>query len=245
MKVSVITVNYNGSQTLLRTIESILNQTYNNIEYIIIDGKSTDSSVDIIKNYEKKFKAKNYEYKWISEKDTGIYNAMNKGIELTTGEIIGILNSDDWYEKNTVNLVVNEFKSDEQLEMVYGMLRKVKNNKYQEVIGNYISYGRGQHPTVFLKKEVYKKYGNFNEKYKIAADTDLLLRLKNKKIKYKFIEKILTNFSLEGVSNIAFLKMNLEDLEACYQNGLYNKKEKILKAIYIYLKYFIKKLLKK
>ena len=82
MKISVITVNYNGSKTLSRTIESVLNQTYNNIEYIIIDGKSTDNSTEIIKSYEKKFKEKKYEYKWISEKDTGTYNAMNKPAHL-------------------------------------------------------------------------------------------------------------------------------------------------------------------
>ena len=95
MKISIVTVNYNGGKTLKRTIESILNQTHNDIEYIIVDGKSTDNSVDIIKSYEENFNKKGYEYRWISEKDTGIYNAMNKGIKLATGEIIGILNSDD------------------------------------------------------------------------------------------------------------------------------------------------------
>lgn len=245
MKVSIITVNYNGSSTLSRTIESILNQTYTNIEYIIIDGNSMDSSVKTIKSYEEKFKQKKYEYKWISEKDTGIYNAMNKGIKLTTGEVIGILNSDDWYEKNTIDLVVNEFKDDNQLKMVYGMLRKVKDNNFQEIVGDYKSYGKGQHPTVFLKKEVYEKYGYFDEKYRIAADSDLLLRLKKQKIKYKFIESILTNFSMEGISNTAFLKMKLEDIEVSYKNDIYNKKEKIIRIVYIYLRYFIKNLLKK
>ena len=245
MKISIITANYNGSRTLVRTIESILNQNYKNVEYIIIDGKSTDNSIEIIKSYEEKFKQKNYDYKWISEKDSGIFNAMNKGIKLSTGDIIGIIGSDDWLEDGTFDLVAKEFKKDKNLQMVYGILRTIKNGKYEKIIGDYHSFGKGQHPTVFLKKEVYEKYGYFNEKYRIAADSDLLLRLKNKKIKYKFIEKILTNFSLEGVSNTAFLKMCLEDLEVCYKNGIYNKKEKIIRIIYIYLKYFVKKLLKK
>lgn len=239
MKISIVTVNYNGNKTLKRTIESILNQTYNNIEYIIIDGKSTDNSVDIIKSYEEYFKKKGYEYRWISEKDTGIYNAMNKGIRLATGKVIGILNSDDWYEKDTVNLVANEFKKDKELEMTYGILRYVKNNRFQKIIGDYNSFGKGQYPTVFLKKEVYEKYEYFNEKYKIAADGELLLRLKNNKIKYKFIPKILTNFSMEGVSNKIFFKTTLEELIISYKNDN-NKLKAIFIFIYNYLKYFTK-----
>lgn len=245
MTISIITANYNGSKTLSRTIDSILNQNYEKVEYIIIDGKSTDNSVEIIKSYEKKFKEKGYEYRWISEKDTGIYNAMNKGIKLATGEIIGILNSDDWYEKTTIKYVINEFQKNKDLQMVYGVLRTIKNGKYEKIIGDYNSFGKDQHPTVFLKKEIYEKYGCFNEKYKIAADADLLLRLENKKIKYKFIEKILTNFSLEGVSSTAFLNSSLEKIEVYYKNGIYGKKENIIRIIYIYLKYFIKKLLRK
>lgn len=244
MKISVITVNYNGSKTLSRTIESVLNQTYNNIEYIIIDGKSTDNSTEIIKSYEKKFKEKKYEYKWISEKDTGTYNAMNKGIKMASGKIVGIINSDDWYEKDTLNLVANEFKRDINLEMIYGLLRTINNNCFEKIKGDYHSFGKGQHPTVFLKKEIYEKYGAFNEKYKIAADSDLLLRLKNKNIKYIFIEKILANFDLSGISTRNFLEASLEDVKISYLNGIYTKKERIIRIISIYLKYFGKNLLK-
>ena len=244
MKISIVTVNYNGGKTLKRTIESILNQTYNDIEYIIVDGKSTDNSVDIIKSYEENFNKKSYEYRWISEKDTGIYNAMNKGIKLATGEIIGILNSDDWYEEDTVNLVAEEFKKDKELEMTYGILRYVKNNRFQQIIGDYDSFGRGQHPTVFLKKEVYEKYGYFNEKYKIAADSDLLLRLKKQNIKCKFIEKILTNFSLEGISTSNKINATLEDLEIEYNYGIiskYKKNRKKFQLVIKNLKYSIRK----
>lgn len=245
MKVSIITTNYNGEKTLSKTIESILEQTYNNIEYIIIDGKSTDKSIEIIKSYEKKFKEKRFEYKWISEEDSGIFNAMNKGIKISSGDIIGIIGSDDWYEKETLEIVASEFEKDKELDMVYGILRTVNKDSYQKIIGDYNSYGRGQAPTIFLKKETYKKYGTFNEKYKIAADSDLLLRLKNQNVRCKFIERILTNFSLEGISNTNFLNTSLEDLEVGYINGIYSRTEKNIRYIYIWGKYLIMKILKK
>lgn len=245
MKFSIITANYNGGKTLVKTIESILEQTYNNVEYIIIDGKSTDNSVEIIESYKKKFKEKKYEYNWVSEKDSGIFNAMNKGIEIASGDIIGIIGSDDWYERETLEIVANEFEKDKELKMVYGILRTVSNNKFQQIIGDYNSYGRGQHPTVFLKKEVYKRYGNYNEKYKIAADTDFLLKLKNEKINYKFVEKILTNFSTEGISSTSFLNSSLEELKTSYLNGKYGTKERLVRYIYIWLRYFSEKILKK
>ena len=124
------------------------------------------------------------------------------------------------------------------------MLRTVKDNCFKKILGDYHSFGKGQHPTVFLKKEIYEKYGAFNEKYKIAADSDLLLRLKNKNIKCIFLEKILANFDLSGISTRNFLETSLEDIKVSYLNGIYTKKEKIIRIIFSYLKYFGKKLLK-
>ena len=243
MKISIITVNYNGAKTLKQTIESILNQTYDNVEYIIIDGKSKDDSLEIIKAYESKFKKRGYIYRYISEKDSGIYNAMNKGLNLVTGDIIGILNSDDWYENITLENVANEFKKYQDLQMVYGILRKIKNEKYFELKGNYYSFGVGLHPAVFLRKEIYDKYGNFNEKYRIAADTDFLLRLKRNNINYKFIEKIFTNFRIGGVSTTNELKMNLEHLDVCYRNNEISKNRKMILVFRSYLKFLVKKIL--
>jgi glycosyltransferase involved in cell wall biosynthesis len=104
MKISIITVNYNGAETLKKAIESVLEQTYDNVEYIIIDGKSDDNSIKIIASYQDLFRKKGYIYKYISEKDNGIYDAMNKGLKIATGDIIGILNSDDWYEVDALEI---------------------------------------------------------------------------------------------------------------------------------------------
>lgn len=245
MKITIITANYNSGKTLKKTIESVLNQTYELVEYIIIDGKSTDNSLEIIESYLDKFKDKGYEYKWISEKDKGIFNAMNKGIEMAKGDIIGIIGADDWYETETLKLVAREFKKDSNIDMVYGLLRRVKLGKFYDVIGNYNSYGKGQHPTVFIKKEIFNKVGKFDEKYNIAADSDFLLKIKKIKLKYIFIDKILVNFSMEGVSNKKYLATRLEDLEVCYKNGEYGKKELLIRYIYIYIRYIIEKFLKK
>ena len=125
VKVSIITVSYNSEKTIRRTIESVLNQTYRNIEYIIIDGASSDSTVDIIKEYESKFLGR---LKWISETDSGIYDAMNKGICKASGELIGIINSDDYYEKEAVEHMVNALGS-EEYQVLYGMMRTLKNGE--------------------------------------------------------------------------------------------------------------------
>ena len=130
MKITIITANFNREKTLARTIESVLNQTHNQVEYIIIDGKSSDSSLEIIESYREKFKEKGYEYKYISERDSGIYNAMNKGIRMATGDIIGIIGSDDWYELEALEKVNFEFEKNLNLKMTFGILRTVKKGEF-------------------------------------------------------------------------------------------------------------------
>lgn len=230
MKVTIITANFNREKTLARTIESVLDQTHDQIEYIIIDGKSTDSSLKIIESYREKFQKRGYEYKYISETDTGIYNAMNKGIRMATGDIIGIIGSDDWYEKNTLEIVSSEFEKDLKLKMIYGLMRTIKEGKFYQIRGDYNSFGIGYHPTIFLKSEIYKNF-NFNEKYRIAADTDLLLKLKKEKIKNKFVEEILTNFSLSGISTIDKFNTKLEDIEIEYEQRKITKLKKYKKIL--------------
>jgi glycosyltransferase involved in cell wall biosynthesis len=200
--VSIITVVYNGEKHIEQTINSVLNQTYSNIEYIIVDGDSKDNTLNIIKKYEDKIAH------FISEKDSGIYNAMNKGLALAKGEIIGILNADDYYFENTLQQVVDIF-SISQSDIVYGnmvKLRTIQNKDYlKEVAPNISLMERTMpifHPATFVKKSVYEKIGNFNEKYKLSADYDFIYRAYKNNIKFEYIPQPLTIFRVDGISSI-------------------------------------------
>jgi len=187
MKVSLITVSFNSGLTLKDTIESVLYQNYSNIEYLIIDGFSKDNTINIIKDYEPKFEGRLH---WISEPDKGIYDAMNKGICIATGEIIGILNSDDFYiDKYVIENVVKSF-TDKNVDSLYTDLYLVDNENINKIIRNctYREFKKGlffkgwhpPHPSFFVKKEIYEKYGVFDLTYKIASDYDFMLRILEK-----------------------------------------------------------------
>ncbi|HEU0065414.1 MAG TPA: glycosyltransferase family 2 protein, partial [Flavisolibacter sp.] len=167
--VSIVTIVYNGEKHLEQTIQSVLNQTYPKIEYIIIDGGSTDKSPDIIKKYNKSLAY------WVSEKDNGVSNAFNKGIAKATGEVIGLINADDWYEQTTVENIVNIIQYQ---DVVYGNLRYWKNEKRDMTVeGNHEYLTKEMtlnHPTVFIKSNCYKKFGGFNNEFKYAMDYELL-----------------------------------------------------------------------
>jgi len=204
LKLSVLTVSCNSRDTIKYTINSVLSQTYNNIEYIIIDGGSTDGTADLVKSYGKNIN------KFLSEKDNGIYNAMNKGIKLSSGDIIGFLNSDDvYFDDSIINKVVNIFEN-EKVDCVYGDLVYVsENNKIKRYwkSGNFNlkSFKNGwmpPHPSFFVKKDVYEKYGGFNENYRISADYELMVRLLYKnKISTFYLPEILVKMKTGGVSN--------------------------------------------
>lgn len=203
LKVSVITVVFNGKDTIEQTILSVLNQTYRNIEYIVVDGGSTDGTINILKKYSRKLF-------FISEKDDGIYDAMNKGIGLAHGDIIGIINSDDWYERDAIESIVNKFKENEKLDIICGDIllhRKLKGNLYTKICSSDPSYEAMRktmsiyHPTVFVKKEYYMKNGMFDSYFKIAADYDFLLRSIKLKAKILYIPKVLAHFRTGGVSS--------------------------------------------
>lgn len=181
MKVSIITVCYNSEETIEKTIQSVINQTYTDLEYIIIDGDSNDKTTDIILNYKDKISY------YISEPDKGIYHAMNKGIELSSGEIVAILNSDDCYiNDKIINEVVKTF-IEHDVDSIYTNLYLVDQKNTDKIIRNctYNNYEKGlffkgwhpPHPSLFLKKEVYDKFGKFDTTYKIASDYELMLRL--------------------------------------------------------------------
>jgi len=199
--VSIITVSFNSAKTIERTIQSVINQTYTNIEYIIIDGGSTDGTIDIIKKYSDKISY------WVSEKDNGISDAFNKGIRVSNGEIIGIINSDDWYENDTIENVV-KMHVENRADLYIGTLKYWLNNnkniiikpnrKYKRIISFFMPHL--PHPASFVTKEAYKSIGLFNVKYKYAMDYDFFLRAYLKRKVICFTDKILANMFTGGAS---------------------------------------------
>ena len=208
--ISIITVVYNGSAYLEQTIRSVLNQSYSNIEYVIIDGGSTDATLEIIKKYDKEI-----DY-WVSEPDKGIYDAMNKGLKLVTGELVGIINSDDWYEVNTVNNVVAIYQKDTTIGLIHGLLRYWKDDQVYGIVGHakaFLTQDMISHPTCFVNRDIYNKYGGFNCVFKIAADYDFMLKLNKEGVKFSFNEIVLSNFRMIGVSISNSNQLSIERLK--------------------------------
>ncbi len=205
MKISIITATYNSSKTLRDTIESVLNQTHNDIEYIIVDGLSKDNTIDIVKEYEPKF---NGRMRWISEKDKGLYDAMNKGIKMASGDVIGILNSDDLLmDKFVIQDIANVF--DREVDAIFSNLYFVKQDDISEVVriwkgSPYKSFTKGwhpAHPTFYVRKEVYEKYGIFDTTFDVSADFELMLRLIEKnKIRTKYLDRFTIRMRMGGES---------------------------------------------
>lgn len=235
MKISVITVVRNNEGTIKDAIDSVLSQTYNNIEYIVVDGASTDGTTEIIKSYRDGIN------KFISEPDNGLYDAMNKGIKLATGDIVGILNSDDFYiNENIIEKVVNSFK-EQRVDSVFADLIYVKQNNTNRVVRYYDSsrfkpkkfaYGwMPAHPTFFVRRWVYEKYGLYKTDYVIAADFDVLARfLYRKRITFFYLKEPLIKMRMGGNStSFRSIWLNsLEQLRACRENGISTNIFKIL-----------------
>ena len=199
IKVSIITVCLNSEKYIEQTIKSVLHQTYKEIEYIIVDGKSTDNTLSIVDKYKPLFGTR---LRVISEKDNGLYDAMNKGIINSTGELIGIINSDDWYENDAVERAVEEYKKNQQ-RVIYGGVLRIRDNKISNIdISDYHELPNSMlnHTSVFVPKILYKKYGFFNCNYKIAADYDLMLKLFKNEVEFKFIPITLAYFREGGIS---------------------------------------------
>ena len=222
IKISIITVSFNSQSTIRQTIESVFLQDYDNIEYILIDGGSTDWTLDIVQNYKDRIKY------FISEQDNGIYDAMNKGIQAATGDVVGILNSDDFYaNKSVISKVVSVFET-EKCDSLYGDLVYVKLSDASKVfrywkaeVFSVLRLRRGwmlPHPTFFVKKSIYEKYGLYNTELKSAADYEMILRLLYKyAIKVAYIPSVLVKMRVGGTSNANLLnrlKANREDAKA-------------------------------
>ena len=180
MPVSIITVCYNSEKTIAQTIGSVLDQTYHDIEYIIVDGNSTDNTMKIVETYREKFAGR---LKVVSEPDRGIYDAMNKGIRMASGELIGILNSDDYYEKNAVEIMVNAMTED-RYQILYGEMRTWRNGK-EESVGllthTFLRDRMIYHPACFVTRAVYRDLGGFDLRYPSVADYDFMLRMAEKR----------------------------------------------------------------
>ena len=230
MKISIITVSYNSEKTIKDTLDSVLSQSYQDIEYLIIDGLSKDKTVDIIKKYESSF---NGRMNWISEKDKGLYDAMNKGIQLATGDVIGIINSDDLFcDEYAIEKVMKVFEDNKSFDSVYADLFYVAQEDTSKIIRRwitgkqkYFNYGwHPAHPTLYIKKEIYNKYGLFNLDYKLAADFEIMLRFLEKyRISTYYLQEAFVKMRLGGETNKSLKNIynqNVECLKAFHLNGL-------------------------
>lgn len=240
MKVSIITISYNSGLFIEDCIKSVLSQTYPNLEYIIVDGASTDSTLQIVRSFE------NGVHTVISEPDSGIYDAINKGLKLATGDIVGVLNSDDVFtDANVVERIVKEFVD---IDIVFSDVQFVKQNDLNEVVRHYSSkffkpwmfkYGfQPAHPTFYAKRELFEKFGNYRTDLKIAGDFELLLRfLKKSKVPYKYVKDIWVKMRVGGVSTSGLssvIKLNNEIVKAHEVNSLSTNR------MFVYSKYLIK-----
>ena len=242
MKISIITVVYNNEKTIADAVESVLSQDYDNIEYIVVDGNSKDGTMDVLRKYEGRIS------KLISEKDKGLYDAMNKGIKAATGDVIGILNSDDFfYNNHIISSIAEGFKKEPSLDAVIGdivfikddlekVLRHYSGKKWQP--GKFAWGYMPAHPSFFVKRELFEQYGYYKLDYKIAADYELLIRfLLVNKIKWQYLPVITTKMRMGGAStkNLnSIITLNKEIKRGCKENNVYTN------YLMIYSKYLFK-----
>lgn len=222
IRVSIVTVTYNSSATLAKTMESVLNQTVKPYEYLIIDGASSDNTVEIAKGYSKAFEEAGIGLIIVSEPDNGIYDAMNKGIALASGDIIGIINSDDWYELCAIETVTDCYENT-SFDLFYADLRMVKPDG-----SSFIKHSRNRkyatsrdwnHPTTFITKEIYNKYSYRNDT--IHDDYDLILRIKKSGAKVSVENEVLANFLMNGVSHKRSIREAVKRVRIKY--GIYRQ----------------------
>jgi len=245
MKISIITVCYNSASTVRDTFESVLSQTYSDIDYVVVDGSSKDETVSIIKEYESKFNGK---MRWISEPDKGLYDAMNKGIRMAIGEVVGIINSDDFYHRDDVICRVAEaFTENKDIQAVFGDVRFIKADNLNKTVRYYSSkkfvpwkfrFGfMPAHPTFFVYREYFGKFGYYKTDYRIAADYELLIRfLYVYGLSYKYLPFDFLKMRIGGLSTQSRnrLLLNKEIVRGCGENGIYTN------IFILYLRYFIK-----
>lgn len=245
MKISVVTVTYNSARTLADTMESVLAQTHQDIEHIVVDGASCDGTVDIIRQYEPRYGGR---LKWISERDSGLYDAMNKGIEMATGDIVGILNSDDYYTSNNIVEKVAEAFSDSSTDAVYGDIHFVHDGEPDKCVRYYSSrhfhprwlrFGfMPAHPSFYCRKEVFDKAGLYKTDYKIGSDYEMMVRLflvHHIKARYLPIDFVTMRTGGMSTRNLqSRLQLIKDDVRGCRENGIYTN------SFFICLKFLYK-----
>lgn len=246
MKISVITVTFNSGKTVKDTIGSVLKQKYDNYEYLVIDGGSKDNTVDIIKEYESKFEGK---MRWVSEKDKGMYDGINKGIRMATGDVVGIINSDDFYHRDDIfDVIAKSFEENPGVQAIYGDVRFVNPDNLEKTVRYYSSkhwrpwrfrFGfMPAHPTFFTYKENFEKYGYYQYDYHIAADYELLIRfLYSNHVPARYIPVDFMKMRTGGRSTNGLksnILLNKEIVRACKENGIWTCMP------LLFMKYFIK-----
>lgn len=216
--VSIVTVTYNSEKTLGITMESVLAQTYDRIEYLIIDGASADGTVSLAESYKERMEQKGICLRIVSEPDSGIYDAMNKGIQLAEGDIIGILNSNDWYEPDTVETVVKEF-AQENCDLLFANIRMHKRDGSSFVkkarIRSFQTSRDWNHPTMFVRADVYKSHPFRNKG--IHDDYGCYLQIAKEGYRMITLDKVLANFRMGGVSNHKSLKEAVQRIKDRYR----------------------------
>lgn len=230
MKVSIITVCYNSAETIRDSIESVIAQDYADIEYIVVDGGSTDNTLAIIEEYRTSINVV------VSERDRGIYDAMNKGVSLASGEVVGLLNSDDFYESNhAVADIVSAFNKNSSTDVVFGDVVFVAANDLTRITRYYSSetfkpwklrFGwMPPHPATFVRSHVYKRFGGYSLDYKISADYEIFVRwLLVNKLSYVRLDQVLVRMRAGGASTAGIkssIQLNKEIVRACRENGIY------------------------
>lgn len=228
MKVSVITISYNAAETIEETIQSVINQDHPDIEYIVIDGGSKDTTLDIVEKYKSQIDT------LVSEPDKGVYDAMNKGIANATGDIVAILNADDVYASHQVISDAVSIIESQQCDAVYGDLQYVNRDNPDKIFRNWVSgnYKRSKfkwgwmppHPTFLVKRKLYDAFGTFNTELRTSADYELMLRfLYKNEVSVAYLPKVLVKMKVGGQSNASVgnrLKANKEDQKAWKLNGI-------------------------
>lgn len=197
--ISIITVVFNGEKTIRRTLDSVCNQSILPLEYIIVDGNSSDSTIEIVHNYMERFPF----IKLVTEEKRGIYRAMNKGIQLAQGKLIGIINSDDWYEENAFEAMWAAYQIN-GTGVYHGMMRYMAKGKeycLERVNHEFLAIRMIPHPSTFVSADVYKNYGAFDLNYKYSADLELFIRYANQNVPFYYLDSVIANFTVGGTSS--------------------------------------------